>query len=350
MTRIRALLLLLVASALFVGQGILAVQPLEAQANPQGASTRTLAAAAASPSWPAPPAAARIRFIRTLDPAAVRGRPSLFSRFLRVIAGDTVEPQMSQPYGIAVGPDRKLYVADTVGGTIHVYDLERGGYSTIKVDGRSLIGIAFAGKRIFVTDSASGRVLCVDAKGRTEWALGPGDGFVRPTGIAASSDRVYVVDTLKHHVVVLTTTGTVLGTLGSRGSRPGDFNFPTNIARGADGSLYVTDTMNFRVQIFDANNGYVGAFGRLGDGVGDFDKPKGVAVDSNGHVYVVEGLNDVVQVFEADGKLLLAFGGSGFGEGQLWLPTGIAIVNDVVYVADSANRRVQMFEYLKDAR
>jgi DNA-binding beta-propeller fold protein YncE len=103
------------------------------------------------------------------------------------------------------------------------------------------------------------------------------------------------------------------------------------------------------VQVFDRKGNPLASFGRLGDAPGDFDKPKGIAVDSGGHIYVVEGLNDLVQIFDADGRLLLAFGGSGNGPGQLWLPSGIAIVNDIIYVADAANRRVQMFEYVKEA-
>ena len=113
------------------------------------------------------------------------------------------------------------------------------------------------------------------------------------------------------------------------------------------GVFYVTDTMNFRVQTFEPEGTFVGAFGRLGDGAGDFDKPKGVALDSDGHVYVVEGLHDVVQIFDPSGRLLLAFGGSGSGDGELWLPSGIAIANDLVLVADSANGRVQVYEYLR---
>jgi DNA-binding beta-propeller fold protein YncE len=302
------------------------------------------------PTWPPAPAPARIRFIRTLNPAAVRGRPSVFSRFVAVITGGSPEPTMSQPYGIAVGPDRRVYVADTFGGAIHVYNVEKSAYTTIRVDARSLIGIGLIGNRIVVTDSASGRVLCLDAKGRTIWTLGPKNGFERPTGLVTTSDRLYVVDTMKHRVVVVGAAGDIISTFGTRGAGPGQFNFPTNIARGADGRLFVTDTMNFRVQVFDADGRPLNAFGRLGDGLGDFDKPKGVAVDSAGHIYVVEGLNDVVQIFDADGRLLLAFGGSGAGDGQLWLPSGIAIANDVVYVADSANRRVEVFEYVREPR
>jgi DNA-binding beta-propeller fold protein YncE len=302
-----------------------------------------------APEWPTAPEPARVRFVRSLDPSAVRGRPSLVRRVARAILGAGDTPQMDQPYGIAIGADRRVYVADTTGGVIHVYDLERPSYSSIRVGGASLIGVASVAGGLFVTDSASGRVLALDERGRTQWTLGPAQGFERPTGIAAAGDRLYVVDTLRHRVAIVRTSGAIVRTFGERGDRPGQFNFPTNIARAGDGTIFVTDTMNFRVQVFDADGRFLRAFGQIGDGSGDFDKPKGVAVDSAGHVYVVEGFNDVVQIFDEDGRLLLSFGGSGTGAGRLWLPTGIAIVNDVIYVADSANRRVQMYERVKGA-
>ena len=315
-----------------------------------GASQTVRPAAAPARVWPPPPEIARVRFVRAVDPVSARPRPSLLSRFVRVLVGGSDDPRMLQPYGIAVGPDGRVYVADTVGRALHVYTLDKPGYSTIYVDGASLIGVALAGGRIFVTDSVSGRLICLDAGGRTLWTRGPRDGFLRPTGLAAAGDRIYVVDTLQHRVVTVSLTGEILGGFGSHGAAVGEFNFPTNIARGADGRLYVTDTMNFRVQVFDASGRFLRTFGQLGDGSGDLNLPKGVAVDSDGHVYVVEGLHDVVQIFDQDGALLLGFGESGSGDGQFWLPTGIAIVNDAIYVADSANRRIEVFQYTGGAR
>jgi DNA-binding beta-propeller fold protein YncE len=297
--------------------------------------------------WPAPPAQARIRFVRTIDPQSVKGPPGLMTKVWRALVGSSDAVHMNQPYGIAVGADKKVYVADTFGGVIHAYDIARGDHATINVKGQSLVGIAAGAGRLFVTDSAAGSVMGLDLKGRTLWSLGRKFGLGRPTGITWGGDRLYVVDTLHHCVFMVSPAGAYLGAFGMHGNGPGQFNFPTNIARGADGRLYVTDTLNFRVQAFDEEGRFLGMFGTLGDGAGDFDKPKGVATDSAGHVYVVEGMNDVVQIFDTSGRLLLVFGGSGAGEGQLWLPTGITIVDDMVYVADSANRRVQVFEYLR---
>jgi DNA-binding beta-propeller fold protein YncE len=308
------------------------------------------APAARAVAWPAPPEPARIRYVRSIEPASVRPRRSWLVRMARAIAGAGDEPTMTQPYGVTIGSDRRIYVADTVGGVIHVFDLEKTSYSTLHLNFESLIGIASLNERLFVTDSASGRVAALDLRGRALWIRGRQDGFERPTGIAASPDRLYVTDTLRHRVVILNTQGAVVGGFGEHGSGPGQFNFPTNITRSADGRVFVTDAMNFRVQVFDADGRFLRAFGRLGDGAGDFDKPKGVAIDRDGHVYVVEGFHDVVQIFDADGRVLLVFGGSGQGAGELWLPAGMAIANDIIYVVDSANRRVQMYERVVSPR
>jgi hypothetical protein len=47
----------------------------------------------------------------------------------------------------------------------------------------------------------------------------------------------------------------------------------------------------------------------------------------------------------------MAFGQEGHGPGEFWLPAGICIdVHDRIYVADSYNKRVQIFEFLKESR
>ncbi len=49
------------------------------------------------------------------------------------------------------------------------------------------------------------------------------------------------------------------------------------------------------------------------------------------------------------GTLLLAFGRSGQAPGEFWLPAGIDVdEEDRVYVVDSYNARLQVFQYLED--
>ena len=81
---------------------------------------------------------------------------------------------------------------------------------------------------------------------------------------------------------------------------------------------------------------------------GFFSQPKGVAADSEGNVYVAGATIDRVQIFSLQGEFLLAFGRNGTGPGEFTMPTGLAIDDDLIYVTDSYNQRVQVFRYLPD--
>ncbi len=53
----------------------------------------------------------------------------------------------------------------------------------------------------------------------------------------------------------------------------------------------------------------------------------------------------VVQIFDREGNFLYSFGGQGQEEGEFWMPLGIYIdEKDFIYVADSYNARVQVFQ------
>ena len=71
-----------------------------------------------------------------------------------------------------------------------------------------------------------------------------------------------------------------------------------------------------------------------------------IAVDGEGHVYVVDAAFETVQILDAKGRLLLFFGQSGEAPGSFAMPGGIFIdARDRVFVADTYNGRVQIFQY-----
>jgi DNA-binding beta-propeller fold protein YncE len=300
--------------------------------------------------WPEPPQQARIRLVATFgEPEEIGIRPSFLSRLWGWIAG--AEPRnMVRPYAIAV-KDGRLAVADPGARAVHLYDLAGRSYERIEWAGERLllspVGVAFAGDTLYVADSALGEILGFDAKGELTRRI---EGLERPTGLAwdDAAGRLYVTDTLSHNVVVLDKDGERLIDFGGRGVGDGQFNYPSHLAL-AGGRLYVNDTMNFRLQVFDRDGNFISSFGRHGDGSGDFAQPKGVGLDSDGHIYVADALFNRVQIFDGQGRLLLAFGGDGAAPGEFWLPGGLYIAQDRIYVADSYNRRVQIFQFLGGA-
>ena len=205
--------------------------------------------------------------------------------------------------------------------------------------------------RIYVTDSASGKIFVFNPGGKMERVIGAlkyGEGyFKRPTGISIDSaaQRIYVRDTLRNQIFEMDMQGNVLRKIGKPGTGNGEFNFPTELRLTGD-SLAVVDAMNFRVQVLDRNGEFQYAIGQIGDHVGAMFRPKGVAFDSEGHLYLVDGMWSVVQAFNREGQLLYYFGELGSTPGKFQLPTGLRIdEQDRIYVVDSFNKRVQVYHY-----
>jgi tripartite motif-containing protein 71 len=61
--------------------------------------------------------------------------------------------------------------------------------------------------------------------------------------------------------------------------------------------VYVADAGNSRVQVFTAFGIPLAEWGSRGTGPGQFRSPSDVAVDAAGHVYVMDMANNRVQVF-----------------------------------------------------
>ncbi|MFN0098441.1 MAG: 6-bladed beta-propeller [Gemmatimonadaceae bacterium] len=302
--------------------------------------------------WPSPPAVARVRYLTSIStPADVGASQSLFRRIVNVVTG-TAAPRVRQPYGIAVDSAGVIFVADVLQRGVHRFDPVRGAYRflTARAAGfRSPIGVAVDGAgNAYVSDSELGAVVVIGSDGRERRRFS--EGLRRPTGLAWEARRgwLWVVDTEAHQLLAIDREGSAVRRVGARGTAPGEFNYPTNVAVAPDGTIYVSDALNVRIQVFDADGAFLRQFGRHGDGVGDLARPKGVALDSDGHVYVVEGLYDVVNLFDAEGRTLLSVGEAGRGPGEFWLATGIAIDRkDRIYVADSHNNRIQVLQYLR---
>jgi len=92
-----------------------------------------------------------------------------------------------------------------------------------------------------------------------------------------------------------------------------------------------------------------------GDDVYHFNQPTDVAFDREGNFYVADGEgNSRVLKFNKYGNVLLGWGMKGRGPGQFDLPHSIVVDNDLVYVGDRENRRIQIFDldgrYLREWR
>lgn len=129
------------------------------------------------------------------------------------------------------------------------------------------------------------------------------------------------------------------------------FDKPAGIEVGPDGVLYVANTGMDRISMFEQPLNYSNAprpsnrteFDGASSANGPLSEPKGVAV-YNGTVYVADTGNDLIRLFQKDGTQILSFGGSGSGRGEFSAPNSLSVdESGNIYIADTGNNRVVVY-------
>lgn len=353
------------ARALFlcVVAGLLAT--LGAHAEQQAGTSATAGSRPPALVWPAPPAQPRVRFVATISTGEdVTGKTKL--SFIDRLAGRAParnQIRLEKPYGVAVDPRGRIFVADSAQRAILVFDRNARLATQWKGDARipmSLpIGVALdTDGRLFVSDSYRSQIVVFGPDGKPVAAFGT-EVLGRPGGLAVDTARgsLYVADAKLNVVRVFATKDfKLLRTIGGPSDpdsyAEGTFAGPTNVAVDGEGRVYVTDTFNCRVQVFDAGGRLLRAFGKQGTSPGNFIRPKGIALDSENHVYVVDSAFNNIQIFTPEGKPLLFVGSGGTEPGQFLLPTGMTIDGENrIYVTEQRleGGRLQIFQYLSQS-
>jgi uncharacterized protein (TIGR03663 family) len=283
------------------------------------------------------------------------------------------QSQFRKPRGLAVGPDGSVYVADANNHRIQKFDAE--GNFLLAWGGQGVLdaGAGDPGKfnepwgvavgpdgSVYVADTWNHRVQKFDANGNfiTMWGRFGNDeapdAFWGPRGIAVGPDgKVYVADTGNKRIAVFDPNGANLDTIGSGGFDPGLFDEPVGLAFAPNGTLYVADTWNQRIQMLTPNAAGEYVFAKEWEVLGWFgqgieNKPF-LAVDEQSRVYVTDPENYRVLAFDAAGNFLAMWGDYGFDPTTFNLPLGIAVdAAGNIYVTDSGseedgNQRVLKF-------
>lgn len=182
------------------------------------------------------------------------------------------EKSLGKPTGIGVGPDGRVWVADT-----HYH-----------------------------------RVICWSPDGKEllrfgEYGTAPGQ-FIYPCDVEVAPDGTVWVCEFggNDRIQVFTPDGKFLRSIGGNGRGPGQFDRPQSIGFSLDGrEVYVADACNHRIQVLTIEGVPVRSFGSAGPDDGQMAYPYGLEVVPDGTILVTEFGNHRVQRFNAaDGRSL----------------------------------------------
>ena len=253
--------------------------------------------------------------------------PFNWQAHVSTLAGDGSPKGLSDPFGIAIGPDGAIYVAD-------------------------------AGE--------SNAIRKLTPEGILKTLAGGDDSFNTPSGLAIDTDgNIYVADTGSNRIRKITAGGvvsTVAGT-GTAGYLDGpanaaQFDGPIGVAVDASGNIYVADTYNDRIRKINAEGqvSTVAGAGRPGHADGDtavalFDTPCAVVVSADGTLYVADTGNNQLRKITTTGQvttLPVTFPADS-NRSSLRSPAGLALTHDGFLYATELDRGT-VFQVAPDGR
>lgn len=207
---------------------------------------------------------------------------------------------------------------------------------------KSPSGIAIDGEGfIWVADSGNNRIQKLAPNGEPMgWfgSYGSGEGeFIQPSDVAIDEEgNVWVADSGNSRLQKFGPWGEFLGAFGSPGGGDGEFLAPKALDVGPEGDIWVADTYNDRVQKISPEGEH------LLTPEASIQQPEGIVVDAEGEAWVASASSHAIRHLGPDGEELGDFGSYGSGEG-LWLksPHGLTVdPQDRLFIADTANNRV----------
>ena len=99
---------------------------------------------------------------------------------------------------------------------------------------------------------------------------------------------------------IFTISGDFILTFGEKGSKPGQFNYPWDVACNSRDEILVSDTRNHRIQLFSPNGDFLNKYGFEGTMWKHFDSPRGVCFTADDQAVVTDFNNHRLLVIKSD--------------------------------------------------
>ena len=156
-----------------------------------------------------------------------------------------------------------------------------------------------------------------------------------PRGIFARHGRIYLADSGHGTVHVFDRSGSLVVTLGEKGSGPGQMIEPVDVVADSKGRIYAVNSGNNRIEIFEADGTPAGSF-PIDGWTGTHLKESYLAIDDKDVIYMTDWEVGRVRRFDIRGNELPAVGP------RVSRPSGLVSDGSRIVVAARGDNRLRV--------
>lgn len=216
--------------------------------------------------------------------------------------------QLNQPGHMAIDNDLNLYVVETGGKSISIFDANLNFVERLDLSDPDVV-----------------------------------EEFGNPGGVAVSEHgEIIVADAVKGRLTVLNNVGNFDRHIGGVENSTGYLLQPGGLCVDKSRNILVSDVVNRHVEIFDG----VGLYdGKIGDGF--FKDPEGLDVDRYGFIWVADKSRNGIYCFDYKGVLIFEADRKTAQGHEFQSPFDIAMLpDDRLAVSDTGNNRILIFKII----
>lgn len=168
-----------------------------------------------------------------------------------------------------------------------------------------------------------------------------------PSSLAYNDGHIYLVNKNTMQVVVTDDQGRfersidLFDAVGGNSKKKNDYEM-LGFSVDREGNILFTLPVQFKAYKLSPD-GNVESFGQPGGAAGKFNVAAGIVRDGNGRYFVSDKLKSSVLVFDRDFTFLTQIGSRGYGPGGLIVPMDMAIMDNQLYVTQSASQGISVF-------
>lgn len=282
--------------------------------------------------------------------------------FRGIILDDSVgTAPLSQPLGMDIDPDGNLYIADTGRNRIVKCDQrghlrrEAGGFGFDKQQFDRPVDVwAGNGLDVFVVDYNNQRLERYDkdlnyiSSYYSDELQEESQQFGYPAAVGLSANgEIFLADHEFNRVLRIDSFGQPKSSFGDFNWGEGRLSRPAKIFITAHREIFVSDSTADAMVEFDDYGNFVR---RLGEGI--LRDPAGMAglraegggQRTDGFLFVADRGNHRVVCFNREGEKIFEFGKRGRAPEQFLFPADVAVAGQRLFVLDTGNNRVQIFD------